>query len=1059
MAWMRIMGAESVAYHRETVLGRGDDYPHQALVYYAERGESPLAWGGSGAVALGLEGAVTEAQYDAVYGPGGAADPTTGRRLVSARRPGLELVVAAHKSVALLGLAGRAEDMHTILDAETDATLGYLDQWMTERGGRRGRAQVRTPTEGLLYTRTRHATSRAADPEPHDHVLIANACRMADDAGGYKAVDTAALRDLLHAATAAGRVASAAKAIELGYAIEADGGPSGKLGHWAIAGVPKKACELFSKRSAEITAATESKGYSTYQARGVAARETRKAKRHTPVEELTGRWTSELASAGLTPETLLAGIEAAAAGRTPPLPRLSGPELAGLVKDTLSAEGPLAAKKVFTRADVMVATGPALFGRDPAELARVTDAVCASPQAVALIGVTGARERAYAPACVLAREAAIDTLVLGQAKRADAPTVSLPAVQTAIAAKERSLGAALTSGQREAVTSVATSGRGVDLILGVAGAGKTTAIDVVRDAFEAAGYQVIGTATSGQAAKTLGREAGIAESRTTASLLWRLSHGRLDLDRSTVLVLDEAGMADDPSVLGLLGAAETAGSKVVVVGDHRQLGAVGPGGSFEGLLARSGGAVHVLDENVRQADPGERAALGELRAGDVGTAVAWYRDHDRIASSPSRDGLLDAMGERWAADVAAGKDTALFAWRRANVEALNERARSAMDQAGQLSGPELVVGERRYRCGDRIVTLGPGSNGELVTSERGTVKNVDPGEASMLARMDDGRSQRFGPDDIANDRLAHGYAVTVHRSQGATVDVAHLYADGGGRELGYVGMSRARQCSTAYVVADDVAQAAEDLEREWSTERRQRWAIDSGTPSTHPLEVEADRHAPERLRSTLHRARLVAERDALAAAIPTDPGPALDAARRQLRQALDERQDLEAGRGRFAGTPEGNAARGLAEAQQRRMAAQRYAGDKDVARSTRRSLRNEAKTWAGHEDAAQATWERVGQPVAERLDAAVAALEHHIDGLSAEVAGYHRWQAAHPEAAQRLDRIDRQLAYLSAKELAVGDIPQPNLRLGRTTGPGSGLGTAIPMAPVSQPDRGSDFGL
>jgi hypothetical protein len=126
----------------------------------------------------------------------------------------MELVVAAHKSVALLGLIGRAEDMHAILDAETDATLAYLDSWMTARGGRRGRSQTRGPTHGLIWARTRHATSRAGDPEPHDHVLIANIYRMADGTGGWKAVDTATLRDLLHAATAAGRVASAAKAVE-----------------------------------------------------------------------------------------------------------------------------------------------------------------------------------------------------------------------------------------------------------------------------------------------------------------------------------------------------------------------------------------------------------------------------------------------------------------------------------------------------------------------------------------------------------------------------------------------------------------------------------------------------------------------------------------------------------------------------------------------------------------------------------------------------------------------------------------------------------------------------
>jgi hypothetical protein len=91
----------------------------------------------------------------------------------------MELVVAAQKSVALLGLIGRAEDMQAILDAETDATLAYLDTWMAVRGGRRGRSQTRGPTHGLIWARTRH---------------------MADDRGGWKAVDTAALRDILHAA-------------------------------------------------------------------------------------------------------------------------------------------------------------------------------------------------------------------------------------------------------------------------------------------------------------------------------------------------------------------------------------------------------------------------------------------------------------------------------------------------------------------------------------------------------------------------------------------------------------------------------------------------------------------------------------------------------------------------------------------------------------------------------------------------------------------------------------------------------------------------------------------
>ena len=120
---MRMMGAESVAYHRETVMGRGDDHPGAALGYYASRGETPLVWGGSGADRLGLNGAVTDTAYEAIFGPGGVSHPVSGVRLVATRRPGMELVIGAHKSLAVLGVIGRAEDMHAVMDAERDATL------------------------------------------------------------------------------------------------------------------------------------------------------------------------------------------------------------------------------------------------------------------------------------------------------------------------------------------------------------------------------------------------------------------------------------------------------------------------------------------------------------------------------------------------------------------------------------------------------------------------------------------------------------------------------------------------------------------------------------------------------------------------------------------------------------------------------------------------------------------------------------------------------------------------------------------------------------------------
>jgi conjugative relaxase-like TrwC/TraI family protein len=154
VAFMRMMGADSVAYHQSTIIDRTDDHAGRALDYYGTRGETPLVWGGAGAARLGLQGPVDRDEYAAAFGPGGFTDPVTGHQLVSTTRPGMELIVAAHKSVAVLGVLGRADDMHAILDAETTATLDYLDTWFQQRGGRRGRDQLRTQTGGLLYATT-----------------------------------------------------------------------------------------------------------------------------------------------------------------------------------------------------------------------------------------------------------------------------------------------------------------------------------------------------------------------------------------------------------------------------------------------------------------------------------------------------------------------------------------------------------------------------------------------------------------------------------------------------------------------------------------------------------------------------------------------------------------------------------------------------------------------------------------------------------------------------------------------------------------------------------------
>ena len=326
-------------------------------------------------------------------------------------------------------------------------------------------------------------------------------------------------------------------------------------------------------------------------------------------------------------------------------------------------------------------------------------------------------------------------------------------------------------------------------------------------------------------------------------------------------------MADDPAMLRLLAATEAAGSKLVMIGDHRQIGAVG-GGSLEALISRHRGGVHVLTENVRQVDPDERAILAELRAGEVDHAVNWYAQQQRVKTTPSREEVLEQMVADWTKDVAEGRQSAMLAWRRANVAALNARARATMALAGRLSGPEMHVGTNIYQAGDAVVMLAPSAHGQLVTSQGGRVIAVDLDAGNLTVSMDDGSTHALGPEETAPDRLAHGYATTMHRSQGATFDTAHLFADGGGRELGYVGVSRAKVYTHVHVVADDMGQAVDYLSWDWRRERRQQWAIDTGTPdgrvARHPLEVEADKRVPAALRTVLGHARLKAEREAIA---------------------------------------------------------------------------------------------------------------------------------------------------------------------------------------------------
>jgi hypothetical protein len=376
-------------------------------------------------------------------------------------------------------------------------------------------------------------------------------------------------------------------------------------------------------------------------------------------------------------------------------------------------------------------------------------------------------------------------------------------------------------------------------------------------------------------------------------------------------------------------------------------------------------------ENRRQHDPDERSTLSQLRDGNTAEAVEWYASNDRIHPVADRDSALQHAVDAWADDVTAGHETGLYAWRLANVAALNKRAREWMHATGRLSGPEVVCpGGNRYRCGDCVVTLAPGQGGKLVTSQRAVIESVDSSEQGLTLVTDDGQLVRLAFHEAGADRLGYGYATTVHRCQGSTVARAHLFADGGGRELAYVAMSRARESTQVWAVADDLPQAVEDLRRDWSTRRTPTWAIDTALPDPATLNPDRFKALPQD-----HQARLSAvvhaQEDIAGAAIAgirlPDRAAALSQARHALNAARQARAELHTGSGVWSDTEAGRAVRNLAEARGARERAEHTAHHGKRWRD-RHEGRKQLQEWVQREADAQQRWETHTEPQIASLD-------------------------------------------------------------------------------------------
>lgn len=370
-------------------------------------------------------------------------------------------------------------------------------------------------------------------------------------------------------------------------------------------------------------------------------------------------------------------------------------------------------------------------------------------------------------------------------------------------ARAEARGLVLSGEQAEALTHV-TDGRDLGVVVGYAGTGKSAMLGVAREVWEAAGYEVRGVALSGIAAENLESGSGIA-SRTIASMEHGWGQGRDMLTSRDVLVIDEAGMVGTRQLERVLSHAAEAGAKVVLVGDPQQLQSIEAGAAFRSIHERHGGAE--IGEVRRQREDWQRDATRDLATGRTGDAIHAYDTHGMVHTAATREQARDDLIGRWDRDRQASPDKSRIILTHTNdqVRELNEAARVRMREAGDLGDDvRLTVerGARSFASGDRVMFLQNERGLGVKNGTLGTVEQVS--ERSMSVRTDDGRSISFDLKDY--DRIDHGYAATIHKAQGMTVDRTHVLATPGLDAHGsYVALSRHRDGMDLHYGRDDFA--------------------------------------------------------------------------------------------------------------------------------------------------------------------------------------------------------------------------------------------------------------
>lgn len=333
--------------------------------------------------------------------------------------------------------------------------------------------------------------------------------------------------------------------------------------------------------------------------------------------------------------------------------------------------------------------------------------------------------------------------------------------------------------------------------MGVAGSGKSFLLGAARDAWEAAGYRVKGAALSGIVAQSLQVEAGIEESRTIASWTHRWGEDKNHLGPRDVLVIDEAGLIGTRQMDCLLSEASASSAKVVMVGDSQQLQAIEAGAAFRGICQQAGYVE--LDGVRRQEHDWQKQATKDFAKGKTKKALDAYHGYRQILFNETKCEAIDALTCFWKGRRDEKTSQVILAHTRADVALLNESVRNALKEDKRLGlgcMAELQNGTKELSPGEEVVFLKNNTALGVKNGTRGVVVDMGIG-GDFGVKISPGKTVYFNTEEY--NHLDYGYALTIHKAQGLTVDKAYVYASRGmDKHLSYVSLSRHKEKVTLF---------------------------------------------------------------------------------------------------------------------------------------------------------------------------------------------------------------------------------------------------------------------